>query len=72
MKKAKVKKVKVKKESVERSKPKRTLLVTGVAGILKEWANEKPILFLGLVGSAAYFIGVWQGWWPNILMNIFN
>ncbi len=31
-----------------------------------ETARDKPLLFLGMVAPAIYFVGVWQGWWPNI------
>jgi len=35
-------------------------------------AREKPILFLGSIAPAVYFLGVWQGWWPNFLIDIIN
>tara|TARA_Y100001934_G_scaffold174459_1_gene206765 strand:+ start:720 stop:881 length:162 start_codon:yes stop_codon:yes gene_type:complete len=30
-------------------------------------AREKPLLFIGMMAPAIYFLGVMQGWWPNIL-----
>ena len=28
-----------------------------------EMAEKKPLLFLGLVGTGVFFLGIWQGWW---------
>jgi len=35
-------------------------------------AREKPLLFLGMVAPAVYFLGVMQGWWPNVLANMMS
>lgn len=34
--------------------------------------DEKPGLLVVFAVPAVYFLGVWQDWWPNILMNFFN
>ena len=28
-----------------------------------EMAEKKPLLFLGIVGTGVFFLGIWQGWW---------
>ena len=28
-----------------------------------ETARHRPILFMLLVGTGVFFLGVWQGWW---------
>jgi len=54
----------------EQGKPLRNLIY-GLTHPL-QMAREKPILFLAAVAPAVFFLGVWQGWWPNLLSGLFN
>jgi len=44
-------------------------LIYGITHPL-QMARDKPILFIGLVAPAVYFLGVWQGWWGNFLIDL--
>ena len=46
-------------------------LIYGITHPL-QMAEQKPILFLGLVAPAVYLLGVWQGWWPNFITGLFG
>ena len=46
-------------------------LIYGITHPLK-MARDKPIMFLMAVAPAVYFLGVWQGWWPNFITNLFQ
>ena len=47
-------------------------LIYGITHPLK-MARDKPIMFLGLVAPAVYFLGVWQGWWSiDLVTNLFK
>ena len=54
----------------EKGRPLRNLIY-GLTHPL-QMAREKPILFLAAVAPAVFFLGVWQGWWPNLLSGLFN
>jgi hypothetical protein len=28
-----------------------------------EFAEKKPLFFLGIAGASVFFLGIWQGWW---------
>ena len=36
--------------------------------------TEKPVLAVLVAAPAVFYVGVWQGWWPNFIANlpIFN
>ena len=45
----------------EKGKPVKNLLYALTHPLVA--AREKPILFMGLVGTGVFFLGVYQGWW---------
>ena len=58
------------KMSFENGRPIKNLLYAVTHPLVA--AREKPILFIGLVAPAVYFLGVLQGWWPNVVANLFR
>jgi len=46
------------------------LLKTLLHGIISP-LKKKPVRIL-LLGGGIYFLGVFMGWWPNLLADVFS